>query len=217
MFTEITFCVSQVDQRLMFLSFAGGNPVRETSALPSWVVDFTTSQSPVPLFLAHAKIPSVLSLSATRDMPFMPPRIGMCQPLHLQGIYLDSIVDDASSYNSIERGERKSWIALALRLNTPYCTGQGRTEVLWRTLLADVTSESHPAPETHGGRFSSFLFIRAIMVRDYKLLRVFFFTKMISQDMMFSSKPCTLWMPFSLLILMGWCLALLELMRSYLR
>jgi hypothetical protein len=107
-------------------------------------------------------------------MPFTPPRIGMSQPLHLQGICLDSIVDGASLYNSIESGERKSWIAVALRLNTAYCTGQGRTEVLWRTLLADVTSESHPAPETYGGRFSPFLFIRAIMVRDYKLLASFF-------------------------------------------
>lgn len=158
-FVNITFCAMQAGRSLESLSLVCDPFFRKLTELPSWALDLTTLMYP-------NRLGGYGKWSATGDLPFKVPRMEMFQMLHLQGACIDTITDSTCQYLSFETGQVSSWLGLAMKLNMPYCNRQGRTEILWRTLVMDTAAEIRPAPEALGLHFPNYLLLRLAMPRN---------------------------------------------------
>jgi hypothetical protein len=95
-----------------------------------------------------------------RNVPFSKPNLLQPGLLSVQAAFFDIVI--ACSISEVEKvnlqpldclAKWHSWITTVLRLETTYPAGQGPTEVLWRTLIADTAGNQHPAPPEYGTYF----------------------------------------------------------------
>jgi hypothetical protein len=127
--------------------------LRGSTVTPSWVVDWTVPLAPVPLMTIQLinglwDPSNGLSLEppATEEpgiLQFRAARVCTVEKVSLETEQMTKVMD------------LSSLIDLVLGMDLPYGadTGQGLTEGLWRTLIADIAWDHHPAPAEFGLAF----------------------------------------------------------------
>ncbi|KAL2257153.1 hypothetical protein VTK26DRAFT_590 [Humicola hyalothermophila] len=158
-FARGTRRIIEQSRSLKILSCVQDASLRTIAARPSWVPDYSLPYFNMMCnngFFSAAwdaqhpqyKTPAVLP---------SPPGPGSWSRLRLRAAIVDRVVatgDDRTNYVNSSILLDPSWFELALLLKTPYpATGQGRTEVLWRTLCADQDAGSTTCPAP--GRFAA--------------------------------------------------------------
>jgi hypothetical protein len=160
-FTDFTIRAIQAENSLEILSYVNDEILREIPGLPSWALDLTMLQNPHKMLAEYfAQAPGGIEFEA--------PTFTSLAYLHTRGYHLDDIVNSAIPYHPLDSGHVVEWLKLTLELSTPYHTGEGLTEVLWRTILTntnDIKNE-YPAPASCGNPFGHYLFTRLVMPRN---------------------------------------------------
>jgi hypothetical protein len=160
-FTDFTIRAIQADNSLEVLAFTNDEMFREIPGLPSWALDLTRSQYPSAILVE-------LHCKASGGVEFEVPTSTDFSYLHTRGYHLDDIANSASPYHTLDSGHVVDWLTLVMQLTIPYHTGEGSTEVLWRTILANTDESGHkyPAPPSCGTHFGHYLFSQLIMPRN---------------------------------------------------
>lgn len=131
------------------------------SGLPSWVPDFTFVQVSQSLNYDHYNAAEGLEAQSTKE-PF---KILDNTILHVEGVFVDTIEELGGTLQYLKNSSdfAKDW-EMFLRLDERYWNGQPRTEVIWRTLIADYAHKTSPVPSSFESQFRSFvLFIGSII------------------------------------------------------
>ncbi|KAN0098981.1 HET domain containing protein [Hyaloscypha variabilis] len=162
-FTDITIRIILADNNLDVLSLVNDETLRKIPGLPSWALDLTMSLNPPKMVAEYVS-------NAPGKVKFEPPTFTGLTHLHCRGYYLDVIVNSALPYHPLDSRYVIDWLKLALELPMPYHTGEGLTEVLWRTVLANANKidNEYPAPASCGTSFGNYLFTRIVMINDIK-------------------------------------------------
>jgi hypothetical protein len=166
-FAEFTIRTIQAENSLGVLSYINDETLRKIAGLPSWALDLTMSMNP------HKMLAEYFS-HASGDIGFEAPTFTGLAYLHTRGYCLDEIVNSVIPYSSVDSGHVVGWLELVLELPIPYYTGEGMTEVLWRTLLtnANQVQQEYPAPASCGNHFCHYLFARLLMPRNANEMNV---------------------------------------------
>jgi Heterokaryon incompatibility protein (HET) len=144
---------------LLPLSSVEDRSLRKRTDLPSWVPDVGAPTAKALLSHGYGDSYNVSKGSLPRILTA--PNL---ETLSLVGYHVDTITGTGDSGNDVSSGEgggpfEKS-AALLLRMATTYKNGQDRVEVLWRTLIADLTdSGCIPAHEQLGSAFREHLLV----------------------------------------------------------
>jgi hypothetical protein len=153
---------------LSALSYVEDKSIRRLEQLPSWVPDYSSERQVQPLILGSQFNASL----AERDSSMSPSIIS--NRLYLHGACFDSVTSVAlaggndSAYQDWQEPTCLAWLqsifSLLLQLEPLYVTTESRLEVLWRTLVADMTVQEHyqrhkppPSPEKTADSFKFFL------------------------------------------------------------
>lgn len=156
---------------LHMLSHVQDPSLTKLEGLPSWVPDFSVLLAPYPLRFRGAA-----SWSACGDGRWQPPtsdedlKRGI---LHVQGSKIGVVEETALLQDEAECSAEywSSIVDLALSLDEKYpqlpdwttdwtkarSVTQSRLEALWRTLITDIYSRQHPAPEICGNLFVEYI------------------------------------------------------------
>ena len=135
---------------LSFLPAVQERKIRKCDQGPSWIVDWSVEMAPYPLMVIQL-IDKFWSPSGT--MPLETPNIDEPGILKFRASRLCSIVQVSLETEQMQKAlDLSSWMDVVLRMETPYGrnVGQGHTEILWRTVIADIGWEQHPAPNDFG-------------------------------------------------------------------
>ncbi|KAJ9151464.1 hypothetical protein NKR19_g4931 [Coniochaeta hoffmannii] len=120
---------------------------------PSWVVDWTVPLAPVPLMT----IQLVNGLwDPSKGLPLERPDVQERGILKFRAARVCAIEELSLEAEQMTRDmDLSSLVDLVLQLDRPYGAdnGQGLTEVLWRTVIADIAWDRHPAPADFGLAF----------------------------------------------------------------
>lgn len=127
--------------------------VRGSAVTPSWVVDWTVSLAPVPLMTLQL----INGLwDPSNGMPLELPDTTVPGVLQFRAARVCTIEELSSETEQMTKDmDLGSLVELILGMDIPYGadTGQGLTEVLWRTVIADIAWNQHPAPADFGVAF----------------------------------------------------------------
>lgn len=152
---------------LHMLSYVQDPSLTVLEGLPSWVPDFSVQLAPYPLGFRGA-----VSWLACGDSMWMPPASDEDMKrgiLRVQGYKIGNVQEIALLQHEAECSAEfwASIVDLALGLDEiypqlPYWTAvgaepQSRLEALWRTMMTDVYSRQHPAPEICGNLFIDYI------------------------------------------------------------
>lgn len=148
-------------QTLDLLSLVHHTPMR-ASQLPSWVPDYP-SNSALPLLLPRSDF--VISFDASNCTAATSTNFVIDEArLHVKCYQFGTIVDLGDPVVDMDgRGMFEATARTALNSNLTHITGQSRTEVLWRTLIADHTATEQPAPKKMEVFFLAYLESRHII------------------------------------------------------
>jgi hypothetical protein len=148
-------------QTLDLLSLVHHTPIR-ASQLPSWVPDYPAN-SARPLLLPRSDF--VISFDASNCTAAPSTNFAIDEArLHVKCYQFGTIVDLGDLVVDIDgRGLFEATARTALNSNLTHITGQSRTEVLWRTLIADHTAREQPAPNEMEVSFLAYLESRLIL------------------------------------------------------
>ena len=170
-YTRLVAQLLVANRDLHMLSHVQDPSMTKLEGLPSWVPDFSVLLAPYPLRFRGA-----VSWSACGDARWQPPtsdddmKRGI---LHVQGTKIGVVEETALLQNEAECSA-EYWsriVNLALSLDEKYpqlpnwtadwtkarAAPQSRLEALWRTLMTDVYSRQHPAPEICGDLFMEYI------------------------------------------------------------
>ena len=144
-------------QSLALLSRHVDAPTCELTGLPSWVPDFSTHRG-VPMMNVNwtqetTKFNAALNNSTT------PPSFIVDDMLLTCNCHRLGIVEDVGEpvHDMFSKGCFEESAKLTLKQDAVYVTGQGRIEVLWRTLIADSSPDQYPAPSKLAKSFYTFV------------------------------------------------------------
>ena len=120
--------------------------------LPSWVPDFSVRGSrPAGLFALGVMVAGRDGKSFYNAAAGLPRQLRY--PLDnttvcIHGHHFDRINGIGESISEIGQSSRSflGLLNLVLSLEPIYCTGEGRSDVFWRTMIADQCGDQHPAP-----------------------------------------------------------------------
>ncbi|VBB80632.1 Putative HET domain-containing protein [Podospora comata] len=148
---------------LQILSCVQDASIRRIKPSPSWTPDLS-----LPYFNMMCSNGFFCAAGVENKSPQLLPSSSWDR-LKLKGCLFDTIVEtgnDRTNHVNSSVLLDPSWFELCMLLSQPYQhTGEPRTEVLWRTLCANQTSESAvPAPKDYGILFKELL-SAMIMVR----------------------------------------------------
>ncbi|OIW28697.1 hypothetical protein CONLIGDRAFT_670475 [Coniochaeta ligniaria NRRL 30616] len=127
--------------------------MRGSAFTPSWVVDWTVPLAPVPLVtiqlingLWNPSNGLPLELPDTAEPGIL--KFGAARVCTVESVSLET-------EQMTKDMDLSSLVDLVLEMDLPYGadTGQGLTEVLWRTVIADIAWDQHPAPDDFGLAF----------------------------------------------------------------
>ncbi|KAK5652709.1 hypothetical protein OQA88_10303 [Cercophora sp. LCS_1] len=138
---------------LSFLPAVQDRTMRSGATTPSWVVDWSVAMAPVPL-MAVQLINGLWNPS--NGMPLEPPDTGEPGILKFRAAKVCRIEQVSLGTDQLQKDmDLSSWVDLVLEMDVPYGAdiGQGITEVLWRTVIADTAWDKHPAPVDFGHAF----------------------------------------------------------------
>ncbi|KAK0629549.1 heterokaryon incompatibility protein-domain-containing protein [Bombardia bombarda] len=148
-------------QQLSHVQDASRNKIR--SGLPSWVPDYSATLEPYPLSLRGGKY----RWSACGSLTWRPDPEGMKEGLLLvQGYRVGTIAETAAMPDEAVGGKAAYWagiIDVALGMDDYYpfrsrnAPPQTRVEALWRTLITNTYSRTHPAPAACGMLFIDYV------------------------------------------------------------
>ncbi|KAI7774757.1 hypothetical protein LA080_007922 [Diaporthe eres] len=154
-------------QGLHLLSHVQDPSLTKLEGLPSWVPDFSVQLAPYPLRFRGA-----VSWSACGNARWQPPSSDEDMKrgiLRVQGSRIGVVEETALLQNEAECSAEywASIVNLALGLEQKYpqlpnwtavqAKPQSRLEVLWRTLITDLYSRRHPAPDHCGKLFMEYI------------------------------------------------------------
>jgi len=138
---------------LSFLPAVQDRTMRSSATIPSWVVDWPVAMAPVPLMTVQL-INSWWNPS--NGMPLEPPDTEEPGILKFRAAKVCMIEQVSLGTDQLQKDmDLSNWVDLVLEMDVPYGadTGQGLTEVLWRTVIADTAWDKHPAPVDFGHAF----------------------------------------------------------------
>ncbi|KAI4281215.1 MAG: hypothetical protein L6R38_003877 [Xanthoria sp. 2 TBL-2021] len=149
-YTRYARCVLQTSKTLLLLSNVEDRPNESSSALPSWVPDFSKEW--------HIGFPLTGSGAYYDACPQSSPRIlpnHNPKTLVIQAYHFDTVTALGESDFELGTGEIPFTQSAKILLDLPlkYHTGQDRVDVLWRTLIADQANKQCPAPFEIGEAF----------------------------------------------------------------
>ena len=127
---------------------------RNIQDLPSWVPDLTAQHRALNR-TGHGRYWDAGS-TIRHSIP------GKCRVdgnvLHLVGVQCDTVSLVSSPTDNLIKDLRGSEVMSIMQNIAPtYCTGQSRSEAIWRTLVCDCTETHHPAPPDVGTSFRYWL------------------------------------------------------------
>lgn len=165
-YTEAARAILLDSENLLGLCLIEEKSERTTPGLPSWVPDYNTRGGrPAPLS-SIGRLAENGALTFYRASGSFPRHLsfplGENPILQTSGHEFDSISRTTSSNNDLHiiGGHFVDWLDLILSLPEIYLTNQRRSEVFWRTLIADVGNHESPAPIRIEGYFKKFLFLQ---------------------------------------------------------
>ncbi|KAH8653278.1 heterokaryon incompatibility protein-domain-containing protein [Tricladium varicosporioides] len=150
---QTTLICIRSSKNLDFLSAVQERTMRSSAVTPSWVVDWSVPLAPVPLMTmqlinglwnpSNGLPPGLPETGEPGILKFLAARVCGIERVSLDTGKLQKDQDLAS------------WVDLILEMDVPYGadTGQGLTETLWRTVIADIAWDQHPAPADFGLAF----------------------------------------------------------------
>ena len=158
---EASRAVLENTLRLDLLLMIPDPPNRRFQDLPSWVQDYSV-KSAIPLTLYGSEDEEISHFNTSKgftaaDLWFS----GDGKVLNLQGFRVGLIADIGEAVDRWGADYSfEACAALALKCEETYMNGQSRLEALWRTIVTDQTTNTHPAPNWIGTRF--FQWLRAL-------------------------------------------------------
>jgi len=167
-FVETTRLVLDHAEDLAFLSTITEEGQGRNMRLPSWVPDFSLPGShPSPLYgyglmTGDRRNENFFSaagqLSQRRHSPLSDDNQNI---LKLDGYIFDTIEATGESYDERVKNAPHSFLGmltLVSSLNPIYHTGETRSDVFWRTMIADQKDDHHPAPSSLSVPFKKLIF-----------------------------------------------------------
>lgn len=157
-FTQAAHTVLEHSRSLALLSFVEDQHFRNNEDirdLPSWVPNFAVESSNG---LADRGVHPVYDCSdVANNVPEF--ALGNDKFLNTHGALCDVVAEVAAPVDDLLtlEGDYFNAINVICRLSDPYCNGQGRLEVLWRTLVADSDSKVYPLPSSFEKHFQDYL------------------------------------------------------------
>jgi hypothetical protein len=158
-YTEAARAILLHSDNLHDLHYIEGGSFRKTPGLPSWVPDFDVlGGRPTPFISLGGRNKNHFHAAGSISRQLRFPASDLSK-LHIFSHKFDTI-DRTGSSNDERNHQFEDWLDLILSLPATYPTGQDRTEVFWRTLIADTAKDISPAPPQTKNAFKPFLFIQ---------------------------------------------------------
>ncbi|KAG2345313.1 hypothetical protein BDR05DRAFT_960759, partial [Suillus weaverae] len=136
-------------------------------SIPSWVPDFSVPQSPPPLAISgQCPFSAGGSTGSLPTRPTVSPNgKELCLPAASRLGRISRTSETGEEICSLEQMTHFFCLLADPALRLAKCATPAAAEALWRTLIADLASERHPAPASLGPSFAqwiTYLIIRAL-------------------------------------------------------